>query len=535
VINKKLLITIALIICVTVSTFAALQLNTRAQPPVPCTIRVVPSVDSVEVCTNFVVDVNIEDFYQFPVYDYEFILFFDPTKVEVVIAYNGDFLVEPPPVTFSYDDSTAGQVFCSGWTNAGMGATGWGTLATIEFHCLEAGYTPFDLSPTLCFISDEGGYIYAPDTLIGASVDQWETPPALVHLVPPTYTVPICIPFTVNVMVDDIADLHSFSLKLSYTNTAVVDCLDIEDGGFLPQPTTVTHKLIDDVLGIIEFDLVSDQAYGVDGSGSLAKITFHCTGAGESLLNIDDVWLYDSTGIAISRLIGLSSRVIQIGYWEPVKLQHIVEWPYPYYLVDIPFVPPSSPEGYTEVKTELEAKGYTFDSTEGTASEVTMFIDEEEVTGTVTSWWSSNTVEDGTRACMLSYENEDPADPGMAMGFVTNLLPPEQVPEVDPYIIVNAMQYFFVRFYWYAGPVDIIPGQSPIVSWSLWWYDSHHHPNWFWSPYYWWRTWVKAYYYPYVHSGEVVYPYWRPWWGWWWHWTYWKHWHWWSTYFPYDP
>jgi len=380
-----------------------------------------------------VVDVNIEDFFQFPVYDYEFILAFDATQVEVVIAYDGDFLVEP--VTFFYDDSTEGQVFCQGWTTAG-GATGTGTLATIEFHCLGSGYTPFDL--IMVSISDEGGSQYVPDTLIGGSVDQWETPPAQVYLVPPTYTVPICIPFYVNVMVDDVADLHSFSLKLSYTNTAVVDCLDIEDGGFLPQPTTVTHKLIDDALGIIEFDLGTTQPYGVDGSGSIAKITFHCTGAGESLLNIDDVSLYDSQGLAISRLIGLGSRVIQIGYWEPVKLQDIVEWPYPYYLVDIPFFMPASPEGYTEVKAELEAKGYTFDPAMGTASEVTMFIDEEEVTGTVTSWWSSNTLEDGTRACMLSYEPLDETDdPGMAMGFVTNLLPPELVANLHKELLLS--------------------------------------------------------------------------------------------------
>ena len=482
-----------------------------------------PSVATVQVCTNFVVDVNIEDFYQFPVYDYEFLLIYNPAQVEPVIAYDGDFLVEP--VVFTFDLSILGQVFCQGFTTAG-GATGSGTLATIEFHCLGSGYTPFDLDPTVCFISDEGGSQYMPDTLIGGSVDQWETPPAVVHLVPPTYTVPICIPFSVNVMVDDVVDLHSFSLKLSYTNTAVVDCLDIEDGGFLPQPTIGTHKLIDDALGIVEFDLGTTQSYGVDGSGSIAKITFHCTGAGESLLNIDDVSLYDSQGVAINRLIGMGSRVIQVGYWEPVKLQHIVEWPYPYYLVDIPFVRPSSPEGYEEVLNTLIDKGYTFDLADGTASEVTMFIEEEEVTGTVTSWWSSNTLEDGTRACMLSYEPLDETDdPGMAMGFVTNLLSPEQVPEVDPYIIVNAQPYLFVRFYWWSwSPI------GRIVSYSYWWYDSHSHPNWFWGPYWWWRTYTKSYYYPYIDV-----PYWRPSWGWWWHWTYWRHWYWWSTYFPYDP
>ncbi|MDH5483468.1 MAG: hypothetical protein OEY22_11430, partial [Candidatus Bathyarchaeota archaeon] len=133
------------------------------------------------------------------------------------------------------------------------------------------------------------------------------------------------------------------------------------------------------------------------------------------------------------------------------------------------------------------------------------------------------TLEDGCRACMLSAQMEDGTD--IAMGFVTNLLPPEQAPIEDPYIIVNAMPYMYVRFYWWAWyPI------GKIVSWPYWWYDSHSHPNWFWGLYWWWRVYTQNYYYPY----DVV-PNWRPWWGWWWHWVYWGHWYWWSTNFPYAP
>jgi hypothetical protein len=192
--------------------------------------------------------------------------------------------------------------------------------------------------------------------------------------------------------------------------------------------------------------------------------------------------------------------------------------------VDVPFVPPGSPEGYIEVKAELTAKGFYFDAADGTASEVTLYSEGTEVHGTATSWWSNNTLEDGTRACMLSLEMDDGT--GMAMGFVTNLMPPEQIPEVDPYIIYNAEPYFFIDFYWYAWtPI------GRVVRWPYWWHDSHNHPNWYWGVYWWWRTYTRSYYYPYTDI-----PYWRPWWGWWWHWVYWRHWYWWSTYFPYiDP
>lgn len=525
--NKKTLIAISLIFCVVISTFAALQLNTLAQQPIPATIRIVPSVADAEVSTNFVVDVNIEDFFGFPVYDYEFLLIYPAAEMSPVIAYDGDFLIEP--VTFSSDLSVAGQVWCQGWTTAG-GNVGSGTLASIEFHCTGTGSTPLTLE--VIYISNEFQEQFAPDNVIPGFVNQYEPPPALVYLDPPTYTVPICTPFTVNVMVQDVTDLHSYELDLSYTNTAVVDCLDIEDAGFIPPPVTVNHKFIDDVAGIIEFDVASTQGFGTSGNGAIAKITFHCTGGGESFLNIDQVTLYDSAGQLITRLIGPSGRYIQVSYWEPKDLRELVELrsgdylhAYTYALVDIPFVPPGSPEGYAEVMAELTAKGYIFDEADGTASELTLFTDEyEEQHGTVTSWWSSNTLEDGTRACMLSLEMDDGT--GMAMGFVTNLMPTEQIPEVDPYIIYNAEPYFFIEFYWYAWtPV------GRVVRWSYWWHDSHNHPNWFWGTYWWWRTYTKSYYYPYTDI-----PYWRPVWGWWWHWTYWKHWHWWSTYFPYiDP
>ncbi len=348
-----------------------------------------------------------------------------------------------------------------------------------------------------------------------------------VYIDPPEITVMPCTTFTVDVNIADVEDLWQFDIFVHYL-PEIVTAMSVSEGPFLPdgppiRATLFTWDIGPDFAHFMGILIPPEVPPGVSGSGTLATVEFHCLAEGNSSLVIESV-LIDSQGAMINHTT-VDGCAIQKYPWEPIKLQHIVEWPYPYYLVDLPFVPPSSPEGYAEVKAELEAKGYVFDNTDGTASEVTMFIEEEEVSGTVTSWWSSNTLEDGTRACMLSYETEDPGDPGMAMGFVTNLLPPEQVPDVDPYIIVNAMPYFFVRWYWWSWyPV------GKVVSWSYWWYDSHHHKNWFWGPYWWWRIHIKSYYYPYIDI-----PYWRPWWGWWWHWMYWRHWHWWSTFFPYDP
>jgi len=182
--------------------------------------------------------------------------------------------------------------------------------------------------------------------------------------------------------------------------------------------------------------------------------------------------------------------------------------------VDLPFVPPGSPAGYAEIRSLFESKGYTFEVDEkGSKYRVQSFFDiytearpMEELDGTVTSWWSSNMLEDGTKACLLSAEMSDATS--MAMGFITNVLPPEQMPDVDPYIIWNAEPYFFIQFYWWSwNPIN------RIVTWSYWWHDSHNHPNWFWGVYWWWRTYTKAYYLGYWPPVDVNWAYWQPWWG----------------------
>lgn len=350
---------------------------------------------------------------------------------------------------------------------------------------------------------------------------------AYVWVNPESLNVNVCDYFLIDVMIDVTVPLAAdYDFFLSYDASAMT-AVNAWDGGFLNPVVTFNWEILFD-WGGLGIDAVhcwaSTSDGGVIGIGTLATIEFHCLAPGRCPLTLEEpVLISDELGTFYSVTSLGHGWVNQYAYWEPIKLIDIVEWPYVYHLVDIPFVRPSSPEGYMEVLTYLEDKGYTFDPADGTASEVTMFIEEKEFTGTVTSWWSNNTLEDGTRACMLSAEMVD--ESSMAMGFVTNLLPPEQIPEVDPYIIVNAQPYLFVDFYWWAWhPI------GRVVSYSYWWYNSHHHPNWFWGPYWWWRIYIKGYYYPYIDV-----PYWRPWWGWWWHWTYWRHWYWWSTYFPYDP
>lgn len=181
---------------------------------------------------------------------------------------------------------------------------------------------------------------------------------------------------------------------------------------------------------------------------------------------------------------------------------------------------------YGNVSDSLAKKGYTFDLTADAEVSLVMSVTLAS-SGPLLSCWSTEVGPNGTRAFIAAFFVS--LDEGMVVGGITNLLPPDQVPGVDPYIIVNAMPYLYIRWYWYAWPRPGVDVVGKVVSWYYWWYDSHSHPNWYWGCYWWWRTYI-AYHWEVPGDPDRS---WRPWWGWFWHWTYWRHWYWWSTYFPY--
>ena len=94
----------------------------------------------------------------------------------------------------------------------------------------------------------------------------------------------------------------------------------------------------------------------------------------------------------------------------------------------------------------------------------------------------------------------------------TNLDP--RLAEVpDPPIIVNGMPYFYIT------TLQIVYGR--IVVWHYWWFDSHHHPNWYYSCF--------RHYWDYYAFVDHAWPWWQHWaYGW----YYWRFWYFWSTYFP---
>ncbi|MDH5782458.1 MAG: hypothetical protein OEZ35_02145 [Candidatus Bathyarchaeota archaeon] len=175
-------------------------------------------------------------------------------------------------------------------------------------------------------------------------------------------------------------------------------------------------------------------------------------------------------------------------------------------------------DGYKNVSDALGQKGFQFDTEQAAVSSVNS-LNLGGFAGHVMSMWSTDTGPNGTRAFISAAMINGFS---LVVGGITNLLPPDQIPEIDPYIIVNAMPYMYISLYWWVwAPV------ARLHTWHYWWYDSHSHPNWYWGVYWWWRTDLDYYW---LAPGHGL---WQPWWWWFWHWTYWRHWYWWSTGFEY--
>jgi hypothetical protein len=183
-------------------------------------------------------------------------------------------------------------------------------------------------------------------------------------------------------------------------------------------------------------------------------------------------------------------------------------------------------EGYQDMRSKLNSKGYAFSDNPSDVyiAQVDLVTPEGETYsgGAYIQW--SNMGPNGTKALLAGAVMKNTVtfeESRIILGTATNVLPPEEMPGVDPYIIWNAEPVFYFQFFWWHPWWDTPYWR--IAYWRYWWYDSHKAPNWFWGPYWYWRNYVR--YYPTL----VVY---QPWYWWWWNWYYWQGWNWWSTYWP---
>jgi hypothetical protein len=119
---------------------------------------------------------------------------------------------------------------------------------------------------------------------------------------PATTTVTVSSIFTVDIIVTDVVALFGWQFRLHF-DPAAVEVLDVTEGPFLMSGgTTNFARVIDNFAGYVSAGSILIVASpGVDGSGILAHVTFHCKGPTDTDLHFDEelTYFYDPAGAVI--------------------------------------------------------------------------------------------------------------------------------------------------------------------------------------------------------------------------------------------
>jgi len=210
----------------------------------------------------------------------------------------------------------------------------------------------------------------------------------------------------------------------------------------------------------------------------------------------------------------------------PAGMEELLNYPYDVHIVDL-----EEPERQlvldkllarpetVALMGEMAAKGFVFDPATADVMliEITTDTDPVEVEAMTMSTILEDVANDlllsGALTAMLPTDGSE----GFFQAHHTNL-DPHLADLPDPVIYVNGMPYFYITtLHWIGGPID-----GRIIYWNYWWFDSGHHPNWYYAHYYW--------YWHYYGWYGYAWPYWY-WWGY--GWYYWHYWYYWSTWFPF--
>jgi len=117
---------------------------------------------------------------------------------------------------------------------------------------------------------------------------------------PPSTVVVVSTQFTVTVNVAEVTDLYGWEFNMTF-NPALLECKGVTEGPFLKKTGKTTFFIIgeiDNVAGKIRVGcLITDPPPGVDGSGILAEVTFHCKAVGNSALEFNPPDLLVDSGM----------------------------------------------------------------------------------------------------------------------------------------------------------------------------------------------------------------------------------------------
>ncbi len=121
---------------------------------------------------------------------------------------------------------------------------------------------------------------------------------AVLKILPQVQSVGIDSISSINLYIENVYDLHAYSIKISY-NPELVKYESIQKGDFLSDQQTFFYPLVDTLLGTLQIDEAILGTDSENGSGSLAVIFLKGKNNGEVPLKITDHDFRDSSNASI--------------------------------------------------------------------------------------------------------------------------------------------------------------------------------------------------------------------------------------------
>lgn len=293
-------------------------------------------ISSAEINATFTIEIKVADVDS--LVGWQFFLRWNSAILEVVGVAEGSFLNKsgsypsdfgpvrkPGDANWEYNDTVFA---CDALVNPSqtMAATGSGVLATVTFRVKAEGTT------TLHFRQDDPNV----SKLIGWSAPGMGLPPKIPHTTEDGYFIlpgpqvfvdpdKVLRPdflagasFDVNVSLTSVSNLYNWTLGFSW-DPAVLYVNGVAEGPLLSDKgATEFRQSINNTGGFLNMSnrLLNVPLGGVNGSGTLATVSFLVEAKGESKLNIYDTWLFKSDG-------GIILHVHKDGFFSNVN--HDVE------------------------------------------------------------------------------------------------------------------------------------------------------------------------------------------------------------------
>lgn len=193
---------------------------------------------------------------------------------------------------------------------------GWGVYSTIgtteRFSWYVPGeekHTPFiainGLNETFSSAGSTGGGGspgYTPPPAPPPPTPEPEPPAPSVDLllIPTSSTVTQGEQVTIQIKIEDVADLKGASIDLNFDST-YLQYVSAQDGGFIPDVDSVAEEYVDNTAGILSLDIagLGDTAYA-SGSGTIMYITFDTINPGNTQITFGLTDLRDRENQSIS-------------------------------------------------------------------------------------------------------------------------------------------------------------------------------------------------------------------------------------------